>query len=228
MLLDVNIPEKTLTFMRHGRAEKNTEVGNGYHMSYDEFMTFLLKDIDPELKDPSEIRQIFSEEKNSKNILKFDVIYHSPSNRATKTAKIIQQLFLDKPKLECLESLEEVEFSKDIISLEEWGKGGLDFCRPLILERWFYGENKETFEDTTKRIKKLIDFLKEQDFRNALLITHAWLLRPIYMIFEQKDLESLWELKQAPLVKYGEFLTSYKLDEKTISDKHILENTNVI
>ncbi len=186
--------------------DRRIDSDNDYeNLEYKQFMRFLLHEIDPPL----------AKSDNGINIKKIpeeiDVIYHSSATRSIQSAKYIQKHFKNRDKqlrIECslARELDEVRFSKSILSKDEFKKhGGLKGCRPIVLRRWYCGINKvETFQDSISRIEKLCDFLKNSPDKNILLITHGWYLRLLYMYFKNQS-NSLKNLKSDKLIfKHGE------------------------
>ena len=204
--------------MRHGRALKNTDYDG---LNYEKFMDFMLKRIDPPLTNIHEIKNI------PNNI---DIIFHSASCRARQTAELIRNRLSPRPELNdsLHHLLEEVKFSEDIISKKEFDEyGGLIGCRDIILKRWVYGENSETFFDSYNRIVNLDKILRELPFKNILLITHGWYLRFIALFYENKlnfnnKKQTLENLQQAHIVQYGEIL------EFAISDKLLYDSMYLV
>ena len=79
-----------------------------------------------------------------------------------------------------------MKFSENIITKKEFKKqNGLEGCRILILERWYNGENVESFQNSLQRVEKLYRFLKETKEKNILIITHGWYLRILELYFKQ-------------------------------------------
>lgn len=170
----------------------DTDYGN---LNYRQFMRFLLHEIDPPL----------AKRGNGINVKKIpmeiDVIYHSSAKRSIQSAKYIQKRLTNRdkqPRIEsCLtEELDEVKFSKNILSKTEFKQlGGLKGARATVLEKWYRGANQaETFQHSIDRIEKLCDFIGRTADRNILLITHGWYLRLLYLYFKNKE-ESLKNLK---------------------------------
>lgn len=174
------------------------------NLDYQQFMRFLLYEIDPPLA-----------EDNGINIKKLpeelDVIYHSSAKRSIESAKYVQRFFIKsgkQPKIEnCLKKeLDEVRFSKNILSKDEFKEyHGLEGARPIILTRWYEGTNREeTFQDSIIRVERLCNILKKSPDKNILLITHAWYLRLLYMYFKNQE-KSLENLRSGECIfKYGE------------------------
>ncbi len=197
----ISMDYKRLFFMRHGRAIENTD--DYEELNYDEFMDFMLKRKDPPLNGF----------KNIDNVPKdIDIIYHSDSLRTKQTAEIIRNEFNEKPLVDesLKDLLAEVKFSNNIISREEFSKFGRfnGISRKIILERWFKGENVESFEDSYNRVVTLDKILRESPYKNILLITHAWYLRLVFLFYEGKEI-SHENLQKAPIIRYGETLEYY-------------------
>lgn len=175
------------------------------NLDYKQFMRFLLHEIDPPLADNNNGINI------QKIPKKIDVIYHSSTKRSIQSAKYIQRHLGNEdkqPRIEsCLaEKLDEVRFSKNILSKDEFKEhSGLKGFRAIILRKWYDGINKEeTFQDSISRIEKLCAFLKNNSDKNIILITHGWYLRLLYMYFKNQE-KSLKNLKSDECVfKYGE------------------------
>lgn len=162
--------------------------------NYEQFMMFLLKEADPPLSKTHHGIRLKGIPK------KIDVIYYSPAKRSIQTAKLIRDRLAEmgykKPRIssQLQHELAEVKFSKNIISKEEFVKhGGLQGCREIILQKWYNGNNIETFNDSIERVEKLCAFLKAQNDENILLITHGWYIRLLYAYFhkERKDFANL-------------------------------------
>ncbi|MBV6505196.1 MAG: hypothetical protein ILNGONEN_00754 [Syntrophorhabdaceae bacterium] len=186
----------------YGLFDSDTDYGI---LQYKQFMRFLLHEVDPPLAKKN--KRI-----NIKKIPKeIDVIYHSSAIRSIQTAKYIQRRFRnrdDQPRIESFlaKELDEVRFSKNILSKDEFKEhGGLTGSRTIVLRKWYHGINKEeTFQDSIARIEKLCDFLKNSPDKNILLITHGWYLRLLYMYFKNQT-NSFKNLKNDELIfKYGE------------------------
>jgi len=193
-----NTKHKRIIFMRHGRALAKTDDYEKF--DYDEFMNFMLKRKDPPLNGFKEINKVLKD---------IDIIYHSDSLRAKQTAEFIQKELNEKPIVdESLKNLlSEIKFSKNIISKEEFSNNRKFniISRKIILERWRKGENEESFEESYNRVLKLDKILRESQYKNILLITHAWYLRLIFLYYKRKEL-SLENLLNAPIISYGEYL----------------------
>lgn len=213
--------------MRHG---SNT---NDYfkNLTYEKFMSYMQNRENSPLIEAhnnfgylfDSIKNVFSRSKKQNDItcdselrrfkIKYiptniDIIYCSPYRRAKQSTKKVKEKLENKPKIDesLKKCLAEVKFSEDIISKEQYEKlGGLKGCRQIILEKWFRGENKESLEDSLNRLKKLDKSLRTCPYKNILLITHAWYLRLIYLVYEGKEI-SLENLQQAPIIGYGEYL----------------------
>lgn len=241
---------KQIIFMRHASTKESS---NGYkNLEFEQFMKLLLKSIDPpisakdknlhELPDfRTKLKFVFKKNNHLKNRLEYfkigeipkniEIIYHSPTRRAIQTAKLVRNQLLIKPKIDdsLKRYLAEVKFSSNVISKQEYNDGGgLKGCRPLILEKWFNGQNLEKFENSLKRLIELDKRLRTSPYTNILLITHGWFLRLIYLFYEGKILcnnegelisdkkEALEYLKQAPRLKCGETI-EYYIDSRSES-----------
>ena len=140
------------------------------------------------------------------------MIYHSPAKRSIQTAVVIQERLAKKghkkPRIsDALQSeLTEVKFSKDIISKQEFKKyGGLEGCREIILKKWYDGNNIETFQDSIERVKRLCDFLKNENDKHVLVITHGWYIRLLYMYFKNRRNEFFNLVNTDDIDKYGKY-----------------------
>jgi broad specificity phosphatase PhoE len=188
---------KKVFFIRHGRVFNNNDYEN---MNYNEFMNLMLKKVDPKLcKENHGITVIPME---------VDVIYPSRSLRAKDSAELIQNHLARHPKIDHSigSLLDEVEFSETIISEREFmEQGGWEGCRKLVLERWFTGENKETFQQSLARLKALRHFLLKSEFDNILIITHGIFMRVVHLFYSNKQF-TLENLLSSPRLNYGEIL----------------------
>lgn len=193
--------------MRHGCAFINTDNYNG--LDYDNFMKFLLKRIDPPLLKDYRLIKI------PQNI---DIIYHSPILRAKQTAELIKKELNNKPVIsdKFFHLLDEVKFSENIILRYEFEANGNfnNVTRKIILEKWYRGENEETFEQSLNRIKELDKELENSSFKTIVLITHGWLLRLIYLFYHKKSRNNkdvtknditLRELLNSHICNYGDY-----------------------
>lgn len=193
--------------MRHGRALPNTDGYEG--LDYDKFMDFLLKKIDPPLLEDYKLIKV------PQNI---DIIYHSPILRAKQTAELIKKELNDKPVTDDKYApfLDEVKFSENIILRNEFENNGNfnNVTRKVILERWYGGKNEETLEQSLDRIRELDKKLENSQFKNIVLITHAWLLRLICIFYEKKSKNNnditkndltIEELINSPICNYGDY-----------------------
>lgn len=236
---------KRVIFMRHGNSLKN---GDDYSdLTYEEFMAYLVREKNPPLEKIKGRRGIthlihkliikpnglwkYKLDSIPKNI---EVIYTSPSRRSLETANKIRKKIHDKPKLDnsWKDLLAEVQFTKEILSKEEWEtNGGWNGCRPLILTRWFNGENIESFTYSYKRVRKLDELIRKSTYKNILLLTHGFILRLISLYYDQKlkadpngnlicNDETLQELLKAPRLKYGGYL-DYELNRNA----NLVQNT---
>jgi len=173
--------------------------------SYQQFMAFLLNEVDPPLSTKHNGIKLQGIPKQ------IDVIYHSPAKRSIQTAALIQERLArmghKRPRVssDLQKVLAEVQFSKEVLSEKEFKKnGGLRGCRAIILRKWYDGKNIETFQDSIERVEKLCNFLKNSDDENILLITHGWYIRLLFMYFknEKKDFVNL--TSKDGMFKYGQ------------------------
>lgn len=166
---------KQVTIMRHGPTEMNY-----YDLSYNDFMDLMLHKKDPKLKNDPCVD--LSELPND-----IEIIFHSPAQRSLQTANIARDTHNHSAIIskECDSLIAEVKFSRKILSKNEYeSNGGLKGCREIILERWFDGENVESFQASWERAKKLHQFLLNRQETNILIITHGWYLRLLKLLFE--------------------------------------------
>jgi hypothetical protein len=226
---------KNVFFMRHGSCLKD---GKTYDdMNYEQFMSYLVNRKDPKLASTNsegtkKVERLLVENVPLKKVRKFfelrkynikklpkhiDIIYYASNRRAKKTAELIFKYLESTVRIDGSlgHYLDEVKFDKKIISKKEFiDKGGMNGCRPIILERWFRGIHSESFEDSLGRIRKLNDLIQKSPYQNILLITHGIIFRLIYLFYNRQiaiDVDgklseaTLERLKMAPRLKYGGF-----------------------
>jgi broad specificity phosphatase PhoE len=176
-------------FLRHGRTPFNWE-----NSKYDDFIQMLCNGYSTPLAEDHGI--------DFKLLPKrVDFIGYSPIKRAVKTAEVLHDK-LGVKSTEELELLREVRFDRNIISRQEYTS--LAKSRKDILERWYFGRNqKETFETSLARVRKIGAFLSERQEKKIILVTHGWFLRLLEIYFVQgkhtPTIEDLLKTKPVPL-----------------------------
>ena len=185
--------EKKIWFLRHGKTSFDYE-----NCSYKEFQEMLVNGLHvPLLKRNPGIN--FKELPD-----KINLICHSPARRAVDTAEELKK-HLNVEKIELLNCLHEVKFDKTIIQENEYTS--IKDSRQPILTRWFYNQNeKESFEESLRRVKQIELFLYNRSEKNILLVTHGWFLRLLNIYFAQKKLKdiTLFDLLKVKPMALGE------------------------
>jgi|BioPla2DNA2_1021312.scaffolds.fasta_scaffold57703_1 probable phosphoglycerate mutase len=125
--------------------------------------------------------------------INFDVIYSSPLDRAIDTAKCINGE--SNTKIVLLESLKEMGFGiwegmehskiKDL-HFEQYTNF---WERPHLYEPQ---ENGESFEGLLTRVKKAWDEILKSGGNNILIVTHAVVLKTLYMMIKNLEIKDLW------------------------------------
>ena len=125
--------------------------------------------------------------------INFDVIYSSPLKRAVDTAKYINGE--KNTKIVLVESLKEMgvgvwegmEHSK---VKELYPEQHTNFWeRPHLFKPQ---ENGESFEEVLMRVKKVWQDIINAGGDNVLIVTHAVVLKTLYMILKNLELKDLW------------------------------------
>ena len=128
------------------------------------------------------------------NGIQFDLIVTSPMTRAKDTAEIIaNELGFDKAKI-----VPKIEFNEKEVG-EFSGKPKEEY---FAFEK-SGGEAGETTTDMQERVRSGIDWLKQQNFQNALLVTHNGTVRMIRTVLEHLSAK---EFANMPQLANGEFL----------------------
>jgi len=207
----MNLTKRRLIFMRHGRAEKNSDYPN---MPYEDFLKVLVNGVDDGLDEK------FFDNYNFSKLGKVDIIFHSNSKRASETAALLNQNLPGNPENNSgfSEDLAEIRFSEECLTREEFEQNGGKFndkCRALLLTKWYdidKDNGVESFNSSKSRLSQLSDKLNQLDskYQNILIITHGWFLRLIYLYYtggsKQNQNGTLEGLLAAPVLDYGEFL----------------------
>ena len=125
--------------------------------------------------------------------INFDVIYTSPLGRANETAKCINGN--KDTKIVLVESLKEMGFGiwegmensklKELYS-EQYNNF---WERPHLYKPH---ENGESFEELLLRVKTAWNEILKAGGNNILIVTHAVVLKTLYMILKNLDLKDLW------------------------------------
>ena len=125
--------------------------------------------------------------------INFDVIYTSPLGRANETAKCINGN--KDTKIVLVESLKEMGFGiwegmensklKELYS-EQYNNF---WERPHLYKPH---ENGESFEQLLLRVKTAWNEILKAGGNNILIVTHAVVLKTLYMILKNLDLKDLW------------------------------------
>lgn len=125
--------------------------------------------------------------------INFDVIYSSPLGRALDTAKYINGE--SNTKIVLIESLKEMGFGI-------WEGMEHSKIKELYFEQYtnFWErpplykphEDGESFEGLLKRVKKAWDEILKAGGNNILVVTHAVVLKTLYMIIKKLEFKDLW------------------------------------
>jgi len=123
----------------------------------------------------------------------FDAIYSSPLGRAVETAKYITEE--NNSRIILLESLKEIGFGI-------WEGMEHSKIKELYFEQYtnfwerpnLYKAKKdgESFEELFTRAKKAWDEISKFDGKNVLVVTHAVILKALYLIIKNLELNYLW------------------------------------
>ncbi|WP_265444178.1 histidine phosphatase family protein [Acetivibrio straminisolvens] len=125
--------------------------------------------------------------------IKFDVIYSSPLGRAIDTAKYINEKI--NAKVVLVESLKEMGFGI-------WEGMELNKIKELYFEQYtnFWErphlykpqEDGESFQELLVRVRNAWDEIIKAGGDNILIVTHAVVLKAIYMIIKKLPIKDFW------------------------------------
>jgi broad specificity phosphatase PhoE len=158
-------------FLRHGRTAFDYD-----NSSYDDFIEMLCNGHEIPLLNEHGINFSLLPDR-------VEFVAYSPARRAVETANLLHQRLGAIP-MEESELLREVRFDRDIILRQEYES--LERNRKDILERWYYGRNKEEkFEVSLRRVRAIESFIRERPEKTMILVTHGWFLRILDLYFVQ-------------------------------------------
>lgn len=176
---------KTVYFVRHGECVANVMgviAGRGDNSPLTELGRKQAKETAQNLKG-----------------IDFDLIISSPMSRAVGTATIITQ---------------ELSIKSDIITRPEFSEKDVGDFTGKTKEEYFAfeaagGEAGETTSEMQKRVRKGLDWLRQQNFANALVVTHNGTIRMIRTVLENLPAKDFAKIEQ---LGNGEY---YKIDLET-------------
>ena len=170
---------KSVYFIRHGQCEANA------------------KGIIAGSEDDSALTKLGEEQAKSLAIklrgTKFDLVVATPLERAQDTAKIV---------------CEEIGLNSDIVINKDFTERGVGEFVGRPLEEFFAyvqsgGKAGETDQEMYDRVKAGIEWLKSQDFKNALVVTHNGTLKMIRIVLEGLKPSDFYVM---PKTENGEYL----------------------
>lgn len=125
--------------------------------------------------------------------INFDVIYSSPLKRAVDTANYIKGE--KDTKVVLVESLREMSFGvwegmEHSKVKELYPEQHIDFWQRPHLYKPI--ENGESFEEVLMRVKKVWEDIIKAGGDNVLIVTHAVVLKTLYLIIKKLEIKDLW------------------------------------
>lgn len=163
---------KTVYFVRHGECVANT------------------KGVIAGLGDDSPLTDqgIIQAKETAKKLkgIKFNLIISSPMSRTVRTTKII---------------IEELDLKSDMIAKPEFSEKDVGEFTGRPKEEYFAfeasgGEAGETTTEMQNRVNLGLEWLQQQTFENALVVTHNGTIRMIRTVLEKLPAKDFAKMKQ--------------------------------
>lgn len=165
--------EKNIYFIRHGECQANVDgviAGASDDSPLTDFGRQQAKEAAYELKD-----------------ITFDLIISSPLQRALDTAKIIaKELNIDT---------DEIIVSKEFIEKDVGPFTGKPKAEYYAFEK-SGGETGETTIEMQDRVRQGLEWLRQQTFKNALVVTHNGTVRMARTVFENMPAKNFANMPQ--------------------------------
>lgn len=163
---------KTVYFVRHGECIANTKgviAGRGDNSPLTDLGRSQAKETAQNLKD-----------------IDFDLVITSPMSRTVETTKIIA---------------DELEINTKVIVKPEFSEKDVGEFTGKPKEEYFAfeasgGEAGETTTEMQERVKQGLEWLKQQAFGNALVVTHNGTVRMIRTVLEDLPAKDFAKIKQ--------------------------------
>lgn len=169
-----------VTFLRHGPLLSPYD--NYEALTFEQLCQLAKQEIEPAIDTKRAVELV----KGNRLVDgEYDLLFHSPSNRALATTQIITDHYMVK-KVEKIEELAEILFDPaQLTTQEEFAQKGLPIIREKLFLALVEGNNMESIESCMQRIFQLEKTLMQSSSNRCLCVTHGFFMRLLELYFTQ-------------------------------------------